>query len=161
MTEKVVIELTLEQKQALDGLAKLNKGIKKTEKNVSGLTVAVGAFAGILASKAISAGFTAISSGISKIASSTQELETIQNQFVTLTGSVGAAQEAIEGLQKFTATTPLQLPRGTNTAQKLISVGFELDEIVPILGELGDAAAASGSDLGELGLIFRQIKASS
>lgn len=164
---QISFELTVEEQDAIKGIRKVVREIDKLEKtskdSFNGATKAFdvfkGAFAANVATAAISAFTGAVTSGFKAAANAAVELEGIKTQFVTLTGSAQEADKVIRDLQEFTATTPFQFPGVAKTAQQLISFGFETEKIPDILRELGDAAAGTGNDLGEIGLIFGQISA--
>lgn len=135
---------------------KLNVSIKQGGKF---LTTFGGNLAAIGVSKAIgllTQGFSTLSN---TILSSTQSLETAATQFEVLTGSAGAANAIIKDLQEFTARTPFQFAGVSAAAQRLLSFGFTIDEVKTNLQDLGDVSAASGADIGELSLIFGQVRA--
>lgn len=139
------------------------KDLKRISKATSSLNQVFTTFAGVTISKLVVGAFSAltraISSSLSGIAKSTQEIEDIENQFLTLTKSVELTQKVMEDLTEFTATTPFQLPGVAKTAQSLLAFRFGTEELVPILRNLGDVAAGSGSSIREIGLIFGQVRA--
>lgn len=119
----------------------LAKGLKFTGIG-AGLTAAVGAL-------------TAVGRGFS-IAG---QLEQDQVAFAQLIGSADAAATHIADLKAFAASTPFQLPGLVSTSRQLLAFGFSQEEQIPLLKQLGDVAAGTGSDLGELGTIFGQVAA--
>lgn len=88
-----------------------------------------------------------------------KEMEQLETRFKTLTGSTHGAKVMLENLQNFAASTPFQLPGLSESAAKLISFGIAQDQIIPKLQVLGDVAAATGSDIGDISLIFGQVSA--
>jgi tape measure domain-containing protein len=174
MANEVSIDVSLDVRDALLELRKLNKGFDNFSKDATDSFGAVqGAlkkttstfdvFQGVLASNVVVGAFNAIRDAavgaFSQIADSTISLERVQTQFVTLTGSVEEADATIRELQEFTATTPFQFDGVSQAAAQLISFGFEVDNITPLLRNLGDVAAGSGSSLNEIALIFGQVSA--
>lgn len=150
----------------LTGQDNLTPKIRNAKKEAGFLkqafTTAAGVFGGGLALKGLDKGVDAVrslSSALLGTVKTAASLETVQNQFITLTGSASKARQVIGELQDFTATTPFQFPGVADAARRLISFGFETQNLVPILRNLGDVAAGSGSDLGELSLIFGQVRA--
>lgn len=101
------------------------------------------------------AGAAASGIGMVKLAA---DLETTTTQFATLLGSADAAKSKIQELQTFAASTPFQFDGLANSARTLLAFGTTSDQIVPTLKVLGDVAAATGSDLGDLSRIFGKVK---
>jgi len=89
------------------------------------------------------------------------KVETLSTQFRTLLGTTKAAREQMEKLSEFSARTPFQLEGIAKASRSLLAFGFSQEKSISLLEGLGDAAAASGADLGELTLIFGKVKAAS
>ena len=85
--------------------------------------------------------------------------EKIETQLKTLTGSAEAASLVFEELKEFSAETPFQLGDIARASARLISFGFSAGTVRDRIKEIGEVAAGSGSDLGELALIFGQVQA--
>ena len=108
--------------------------------------------------KAALVGFTvaAVAAGvaITKLASSSikaaAEFEQTQVAFTTLLGSAEAAEDKLKELSDFAKATPFTLQGVEKSARQLLAVGFEADELIPTLRNVGDVAAGLG--LGEEGL---------
>jgi len=86
-------------------------------------------------------------------------IERIETQFGVLLGSAAAAQKQIQSLTDFAARTPFRLEGLADTSAKLLAFGVPLDQVNEKLAQIGDVAAGSNSDLGELGRIFGQVSA--
>lgn len=95
--------------------------------------------------------------GMVKLAASAEATET---QFKTLLGSVDGAKSMIADLQKFGASTPFEFPGLAESAKKLLAFGVSSDQIIPTMQVLGDVAAATGNDIGELSQIYGKVKSS-
>jgi tape measure domain-containing protein len=65
----------------------------------------------------------------------------------------------MKDLADFAAKTPFQLADLAKAEQKLISFGFSVEKSKELLSDLGDVAAASGSDIQDISLIFGQVSA--
>lgn len=87
------------------------------------------------------------------------KIEDLTTQFKVLTGSVQNASILIKDLQEFSAKTPFRLEGLATASRTLLSFGFAQNEIIDRLTLLGDAAAATGNDIGEIALIFGQVQA--
>lgn len=70
--------------------------------------------------------------------------ESAQTAFETMLGSGEAASRMIGDLYRFAKTTPFKFDGMLESAQQLISMGMEADNVIPTLTAVGDAAAASG-----------------
>lgn len=125
------------------------KGINSGLKLLSGVVAGIGLF------KLTQSVFDLAGASIS----SSGNLETLSTQFEVLTGSSQKATKVMSELVDFTAKTPFQLEGVAKAGQRLISFGFEVDSIQDKLQTLGDVSAASGADLGEMALIFGQVRA--
>lgn len=150
------------------------KNVKKAEKIIDNFTKstvqdfkkadsAVDTFKGTLGALAVFDIGKKLVSGIIDVGkasiTSATEIEGLETQLTTLTGSAADARKILGDLQRFSASTPFQLPGLTEAAKTLLSFGFEQDQIIEKLRQLGDVAAGSGKDLGEITLIFSQVAA--
>ena len=95
--------------------------------------------------------------GMLSLATSIEQTET---QFKTLLGSTDAAKKKIGELQTFAASTPFQFDGLADSAKKLLAFGTSSDQVIPTLRVLGDVAAATGNDVGELANIYGKVQAS-
>lgn len=161
---KVNIEVI--QQNAQRQISRLAKSTRVAEKEFNTLSVSVNRASGALSSFFGNVGanaFSSLTSGLKGLAVSsfetTKELETLSTQFEVLTGSSLLAEDAIKNLQEFAASTPFQFADLARSTQRLISFGFTADEAQESLKDLGDVAAASGANIGELSLIFGQVQA--
>lgn len=62
----------------------------------------------------------------------------------TMTGSAMRAQQFLESLKEFAATTPFQFPDLLETAQRMTALGFSAEAVIPMLRTIGDAMGALG-----------------
>lgn len=99
-----------------------------------------------------------VAMGASSLSAAAQ-IETLTTNFESLLGGADKAQSIMNDLKSFSAKTPFQLPGIANTAKMLLGFGVSQDEIIEKLKMLGDVASGTGRSLGEIGLIFGQIKA--
>lgn len=185
MANEVSVEITVEEKQALQALTALTKrfntlgdtaeatgkdvdkagkqigdGVEKGSKRASR---AFDTFKGVLSAQVVVGAFNSIKNAavgaFSTIVDATVELETIETQFRVLTGSADDARVALEEIQEFAARTPFQFPDLANAGRLLLSFGNAAEEVTPLLRTIGDVAAGSGSNIQELALIFGQVQA--
>ncbi len=75
-------------------------------------------------------------------------MEQTQVAFNSLLGSVEKGTQVFEGLKKFAAVTPFELPEITGAAQRFLAfndaVGLSDDALQPFLTTLGDVASVTG-----------------
>lgn len=103
--------------------------------------------------------FAGFGAAILFAAKSAGKFETIETQFEVLTSSVEEAQEAMQNLSDFAAETPFQFEEVANAGKQLLAFKVIADQIPNTLQKLGDVAAAVGTPLKDLTLIFGQVKA--
>ena len=161
MANEVKVEITVEEKQALQALAKLTRNVDNTTtkatKSFGKMDGAISSFAGNLAAMAASKAFSLLASGITGAVEASKSLETISTQFQTILGSASAAQRQLEDLQEFAATTPFQIEGLSLATRQLLSFGVAQAEIIPTLRQLGDLAAGTGSSIDELTIPFGRL----
>jgi tape measure domain-containing protein len=85
-------------------------------------------------------------------------LEQTEMQFTTLLGSADAAKQKMKELQDFAATTPFQFDGLADSAKTLLAFGTANAQIIPTMKVLGDVAAATGNDIGELSNIYGKVQ---
>ena len=169
MANKITLELDVNSSQAVKGFKDLEKAgthiSKSLSANAKQVSAAWSTLKGVVGANLITGAFSkfasAASGAFSVIAENTILIETLTTEMTTMTGSAEKAAEVMAKLTNFAATTPFQLEGIANAAKKLIAFGFEADSITDKLQRIGDVAAGSGADLGEVALIFGQVKAAS
>lgn len=147
MAESLVFKLEAINSDFNKALADASKKTENLEKNLTKVAkVSATAFAGL-------------TGAIGLAVNEARKIEDINTQFEVLTGSVNGAKKAVQQLQEFSASTPFSFESVANAGKQLLAFGFEVDQITPKLQELGDVAAASGQDVGELTTIYGQVAA--
>lgn len=71
-----------------------------------------------------------------------------QNTQIALTNMLGSAEKAesfIKEMQSFAAKTPFNFSDVTQAAQKFLAFGFTVEQVIPTLTAVGDAAAGVGA----------------
>lgn len=76
-----------------------------------------------------------------------------------LVGDVATGNEIFNQLQEFAARTPLSFEAVETTARTLSGFGVELADLIPTLSKLGDVSLGDSQKLGQLALVFGQVKA--
>jgi hypothetical protein len=105
----------------------------------------------ILASAGLSFGLLATAIKSVQLAG---QFESMQVDLEVLSGSADKAKDLMEELSDFAARTPLELPGLVSSAQRLLQFGIEVDQIVPLLEVLGNAAGGVQGKLDQLSLAF-------
>lgn len=146
------------------------KSIETTIKDSSG-GIAKGVFTGVAAFSALQAGIGAAISVAEQFATAAAqvamksitmaaELEESRVAFDTMIGSGEKAGEFLKDLEKFALRTPFNLGDLQEQSKRLLAYGFNVDEVIPIIEDLGNIAAGVGRDkLPQLTLAFGQVKA--
>ena len=132
----------------------VKKGSQEVVKSAEEMNEALGKTA-----KTAGVAFAAFGAGIGVAVKQAGDLEQISTKFEVLTGSVEESEKTIKSLTDFTARTPFQLEGVSNTAAQLLSFGVAGEDLLPTLQSIGDVAAAVGTPLQDLGLIFGQVRA--
>jgi len=76
----------------------------------------------------------------------------------TFTGSIESANALIQQVRDFAASTPFQLNDLIAATKQLLAFGVSADKVKGTLHVLGNLAAASGANIGDLAQIFGKIK---
>lgn len=98
-----------------------------------------------------------IAKAVEEAFSTTAKFETTQVAFEGLLGSADEAKRRLAELQDFAAATPFEFPELAEASKKLLAVGYDADQIIPIMGTLGDAAAAVGAKGYDINLVVRAL----
>lgn len=72
------------------------------------------------------------------------DFQQAQIAFTTMLGSAEKATTFLQDMREFAAKTPFELPELLSGARRLLAFGFAADEILPMLQNVGDAAAGLG-----------------
>ncbi len=71
-------------------------------------------------------------------------MEQAEIGFTTMLGSAQRARSFLDELQDFAARTPFEFPDLVTASQRLLALGFEARDVVPVMTSIGDAVAAIG-----------------
>ena len=74
------------------------------------------------------------------------EIEQVEVAFETMLGSAEKARDLLEQITKFAASTPFQLTGLIDSSKQLLAFGFDMEEIIPTMTNLGNIAAGVGRD---------------
>lgn len=135
------------------------KTFKKLNVSIKNSTSALKVFAGNIAANAVTALTRSVIGFAGTALDTARKTEELRTQLEVLTGSAGTANKLFNELKDFSAGTPFQLQGITEAANQLLGFGFAADEISGKLTDIGNVAAASGTDLKDISLIFGQVSA--
>ncbi|MFZ9967294.1 MAG: tape measure protein [Steroidobacteraceae bacterium] len=110
--------------------------------------------------KAMSMGVTLPIAGLGAAAvKAAADLETMETQFISLTGGAEQAAAMVDQLNQFAAATPFQIEEIAGAARQLIAAGTDISQVNEQLQFLGDIAATSGASIEEITAIFAKVQA--
>lgn len=144
---KVIIEILGDSAKFESEVSKLaNKASKSVSSVGSSLSrVGTGLTAAITAPLA-----AATVAGVKWAASTASNAEQVNLAFTTMLKSPERAQEMIQKLVKFARETPFDMPGLQTATQHLLAYGFAADDVIPMLTDIGNAAAGLG--IGQQGI---------
>ena len=87
------------------------------------------------------------------------DLETMETQFISLTGGAEQAGAMVDQLNQFAAATPFQIEEIAGAARQLLAAGTDISQVNEQLGFLGDIAATSGESIEDITAIFAKVQA--
>ena len=119
-----------------------DKGINKMNQGFGGLASTIGAAVAALGTFQIG----------KSLLNTARDIENLEFQLRSLTGSTTEASRAMEILKEFASTVPFELESIQKTAPALLSVAQNTEELNQILAITADIAAASGLSFQEAGL---------
>lgn len=129
-------------------LGKIQRQIRQTSDNIMDM------------GKSISMGVTLPIVGLGAAAvKAAADLETMETQFISLTGGAEQAGAMVDQLNQFAAATPFQIEEIAGAARQLLAAGTDISQVNEQLGFLGDIAATSGSSIEEITAIFAKVQA--
>lgn len=87
------------------------------------------------------------------------DLETMETQFISLTGGAEQAGAMVDQLNQFAAATPFQIEEIAGAARQLLAAGTDISQVNEQLEFLGDIAATSGESIEDITAIFAKVQA--
>jgi hypothetical protein len=143
-------------------LAQTDAVVKSLSSSMKGLgdsTSKLASVGGTLGLSIAAVGVAAVSFGAASLKAAA-DTEQFRVAFQTLTGSLYEGNKLFDGLIKFAANTPFELPQLQEAAKSLVSFGFTGDETIKTLQSLGDISAGVGQDkLPQLVAALGKVKA--
>ena len=144
----LIVKIGADTRQFNTELGKLQRNIKSTADNITSL--------GKNMSMALTLPVVGLGAAAVKAA---MDLQTMQTQFVSLTGGAEQAGQMVDRLNKFAAETPYEIEGIASAAKQLLAAGTDIDQVNGQLQFLGDIAAAAGVPIDEMAGIFAKVQA--
>lgn len=82
------------------------------------------------------------------------QLEQASIAYTTLLGSGEAAQKMMNDMRAFAASTPFEFPELLEAGKRLLAMGFNAKQIIPVLTNVGNAVAGVGGDVGVMNRVI-------
>lgn len=160
--KNVIFKIQADTAQLRRELNEVKAAIQGTEAATKSASNNISALGRTLQGAAAAFGGIAIGSQILEFGKSSikaaADFETLNIQFKTFLGDAALAEKTIKELNQFSVETPFTPEQVNGAARALLSFGTSADDLLPTLKTLGDISAGTGKDLGELSVIFGQIK---
>lgn len=86
----------------------------------------------------------AITTFMYKSVKASAQMEQTRIAFTTMLGSASEANRFLTEMSDFAANTPFELPQVLDGSKRLLAMGFNAQQIPPVLTAIGDAAAGLG-----------------
>lgn len=112
-------------------------------------TVAANAFMG-----ALGAIGGAVSGAISGTLAFSSTLEQTQVGFTQMLGSGEKARAFMQQLRDFAVSTPFDFPQLADAAKRLMAMGFQAENVIPLMTDVGNAVSAIGGGTPELNRVI-------
>ena len=145
---------------ALSGLNRVNKAVTGAGGFLAGAAQqALGFVGGMVGLNAVSSVVGGVSDSIFGLNST---LEGSSIALETMLGSSKAAGDQLNRLKQFATATPFELPQLLEAQQRLLAFGFKVGDVIPLLTDLGNAAAGlnlGGGGMSRLVTAIGQIQA--
>lgn len=132
---------------------KVQSGLSAVSR-ASGAVTMAGAKLGIMGT-AMAAPFALLTTGALRSAGA---FEQTMVSYEVMLGSAQKAQSMMADLTQFAATTPFSMGDIEGAARGLAQFGERGDELMSTLNFLGNAAAGTGTNFAELGMIYNQVR---
>jgi tape measure domain-containing protein len=134
-------------------LGRLRSAAEGVGKGISIAGVAIGSALGGFIQGAIQQLTAQLGQAARSVIEYSSNLEQAKTGFETLMGSASAAEKHLKDLQDFAKTTPFQFPDLVTASRRLQNVGLAASEVIPVMRDIGNAAAAAGASSSELDMI--------
>ena len=143
------------------------RGMKQVQQQAKGLGAGLGSIAKLASGAVAALGGIAVAKRLFSAAKSAvvdfnASMEQSQIAWSTMLKSEDAAKRMLADLQQFAKETPFDFPELEEGSRRLLAMGFNARDVIPMMTTLGDAAAALGlgtEGVNRLGLAIGQMRA--
>jgi tape measure domain-containing protein len=143
------------------------RGMKQVQQQAKGLGAGLGSIAKLAGGAVAALGGIAVAKRLFSAAKSAvvdfnASMEQSQIAWSTMLKSEDAAKRMLADLQQFAKETPFDFPELEEGSRRLLAMGFNARDVIPMMTTLGDAAAALGlgtAGVNRLGLAIGQMRA--
>lgn len=147
---ELAVDITANTGRFVSQITGANKALKSfADPEIVGFSQRFATGLGILGGAMAAAGGAAI-----KMAA---EFEQTEVAFTTLLGSGEEAQAFLSDLADFAAKTPFELRGLQASSRQLLAFGFQANDIIPIMTDVGDAVSALGGGQEEISRVVRAL----
>ena len=157
---QLYVEVKADTQHAEGGLKRVQQQAHGLGSGLGGIAkLAGGAFAALGAAKLVGVLFNGAKSAVMDF---NAQLEQSAIAWETMLGSATAAEAMMVKLKRFAKETPFDFPELEQSSRRLLAMGFAADDVIPLMTDLGNAAAALGlgtAGVGRLTLALGQMNA--
>ena len=157
---QLYVEVKADTSNAEQGMARVQQQAKGLGGSLGGIgKIAAGAFAAIGGVALAKAAFNGAKRAVIDFNAS---MEQSAIAWSTMLGSQQAANRMLADLQQFAKETPFDFPELEEGSRRLLAMGFNAKDVIPMMTTLGDTAAALGlgtEGVNRLGLAIGQMRA--
>lgn len=152
MADGIYYTLGLRNRQFVGGMASAQAATRGLRTGLRGLAALSATVLGPLL------GVAGAAAALGKALSSAANFEQTRVAFRTLIGDAKAAEDTLEGLRSFAASTPFELTDVADAAKKLLAFGTSTEELQGDLRAVGDIASGIGAPLTEMAELYGKAR---
>ncbi len=161
---QIILDAQLKNSQkTIDAVKKLEKNIKGADKSIKQAEKSTKFFSTTLGKLTGALGIGLLIKGVKdftkSIVQSAGQMEQYEIAFEVMLGSAEKAKNLLKDLKEFAATTPFEFNEITRATQTMIGMGIEAEKVIDTARTLGNIAAGTGKQFGNLAYVFAEIKA--
>ena len=161
---QIILDAQLKNSQkTIEAVKKLEKNIKGADKSIKEADKSTKFFSTTLGKLTGALGIGLLIKGVKdftkSIVQSAGQMEQYEIAFEVMLGSAEKAKNLLKDLKEFAATTPFEFNEITKATQTMIGMGIEAEKVIDTARTLGNIAAGTGKQFGNLAYVFAEIKA--
>jgi tape measure domain-containing protein len=154
--------------QAVQGLKQTGQEVNKLDKQTKDFgqtstgvgSIFAGSFLANFATGVVTTFVSELTTATKAVFDYSARMEQTKIGFATLLGGTEAAVKHIKDLKTFAETTPFEFEGLANMSRRLQNAGVEAEKVLPLMTDIGNAAAAVGAsseEINSISLAFSQI----